>query len=93
MQGIKKIIKELDENGNEIEIEITEYPDIPVIVVNSDGEEIIESNVKDDLSKEESNEEDIKEESDTLEENRLDDTNLDDINSFLDNEEISDESN
>lgn len=33
MEGIKKIIKELDENGNEVEIEITEYPDIPVIVV------------------------------------------------------------
>lgn len=30
---IKKIIKELDENGNEVEIEVTEYPEIPVIVV------------------------------------------------------------
>lgn len=33
MEGIKKIIKEKDENGNEVEIEITEYPNIPVIVV------------------------------------------------------------
>ena len=30
---LKKIIKELDENGNEVEIEITEFPDVPVIVV------------------------------------------------------------
>lgn len=33
MEGIKKIIKETDENGNEIEVEITEYPDVPVILV------------------------------------------------------------
>ena len=33
MEGVKKIIKELDENGNEVEIEITEFPDVPVIVV------------------------------------------------------------
>ena len=33
MDGIKKIIKTKDENGNEVEVEITEYPDIPVIVV------------------------------------------------------------
>jgi hypothetical protein len=39
MEGIKKIIKEIDENGNEIEVEVTEYPDIPVIVVNADDEE------------------------------------------------------
>lgn len=39
MEGIKKIIKEIDENGNEIEVEVTEYPDIPVIVVNVDDEE------------------------------------------------------
>lgn len=32
MPIIKKI-KELDENGNEVEIEVTEYPEIPVIVV------------------------------------------------------------
>ena len=37
--GIKKIIKEKDENGNEIEVEVTEYPDIPVIVVNSEESE------------------------------------------------------
>ena len=37
-EGIKKIIKEIDENGNEIEVEVTEYPDIPVIVVSSDEE-------------------------------------------------------
>ena len=30
MEGIKKIIKEIDENGNEIEVEVTEYPDILV---------------------------------------------------------------
>ena len=28
-----------DANGNEIEVEVTEYPDIPVIVVNADDEE------------------------------------------------------
>ena len=39
MEGIKKIIKEKDENGNEVEIEVTEYPDIPVIVVNNNEEE------------------------------------------------------
>lgn len=39
MDGIKKIIKEIDENGNEIEVEVTEYPDIPVVVVSSDEEE------------------------------------------------------
>ena len=37
MEGIKKIIKEKDENGNEVEIEVTEYPDIPVIVENEDA--------------------------------------------------------
>ena len=44
--GIKKIITEKDENGNEIQIEVTEYPDIPVIVVNSEEDEagIISSN-------------------------------------------------
>ena len=36
--GIKKIIKEKDENGNEIEVEVTEYPDIPVIVVENEEE-------------------------------------------------------
>ena len=36
MEGIKKIIKEKDENGNEVEVEITEYPDIPVVVVEAD---------------------------------------------------------
>lgn len=40
MEGIKKIIKEKDENGNVVEVEVTEYPDIPVIVV--DDEEIPE---------------------------------------------------
>lgn len=39
MDGIKKIIKEKDENGNEIEVEVTEYPDIPVIVVDNQEEE------------------------------------------------------
>ena len=39
MEGIKKIIKEKDENGNEIEVEVTEYPDIPVIVVDNNEEE------------------------------------------------------
>lgn len=34
MEGIKKIIK--DENG--VEIEVTEYPDIPVIVVENEDE-------------------------------------------------------
>jgi len=38
--GIKKIITEKDENGNEIQIEVTEYPDIPVIVVNNEEDEI-----------------------------------------------------
>lgn len=38
MEGIKKIIKETDENGNVVEVEVTEYPDIPVIVVESDEE-------------------------------------------------------
>lgn len=44
--GIKKIITEKDENGNEIQIEVTEYSDIPVIVVNSEEDEagIISSN-------------------------------------------------
>ena len=39
MEGIKKIIKELDENRNEVDVEITEYPDIPVIVVDNNEEE------------------------------------------------------
>lgn len=39
MDGIKKIIKEKDENGNEIEVEVTEHPDIPVIVVDNQEEE------------------------------------------------------
>lgn len=38
MEGIKKIIKEKDENGNIIEVEVTEYPDIPVIVVEADDD-------------------------------------------------------
>lgn len=37
--GIKKIIKEKDENGNIVEVEVTEYPDTPVIVVNSEESE------------------------------------------------------
>lgn len=32
MIGIKKIIKEFDENGNIVDVEVTEYPDIPVVV-------------------------------------------------------------
>lgn len=35
-EGIKKIIEEVDENGNVIKVEVTEYPDIPVIVVEND---------------------------------------------------------
>lgn len=38
-EGIKKIIEEKDENGNIVKVEVTEYPDIPVIVVNSDESE------------------------------------------------------
>lgn len=38
MEGIKKIIKAKDENGNVVEVEVTEYPDIPVIVVEGDEE-------------------------------------------------------
>lgn len=38
MEGIKKIIKTQDENGNDIEVEVTEYPDIPVIVVESEDD-------------------------------------------------------
>lgn len=38
-EGIKKIIEEVDENGNIVEVEVTEYPDIPVIVVNSEESE------------------------------------------------------
>lgn len=38
MEGIKKIIKETDENGNVVEVEVTEYPDVPVIVVEGDEE-------------------------------------------------------
>jgi hypothetical protein len=34
MEGIKKIIK--DENG--VEFEITEYPDVPVIVVEEEDD-------------------------------------------------------
>lgn len=37
--GIKKIIEEKDENGNIVEVEVTEYPDIPVVVVNSEENE------------------------------------------------------
>ena len=37
--GIKKIIEGKDENGNIIKVEVTEYPDIPVIVVNSEESE------------------------------------------------------
>ncbi len=37
--GIKKIIEEVDENGNVIKVEVTEYPDIPVVVVNSEESE------------------------------------------------------
>lgn len=39
MEGIKKIIEEKDENGNIIEVEVTEYPDIPVVVVENSEEE------------------------------------------------------
>lgn len=38
MDGIKKIVQEIDENGNVVEVEVTEYPDIPVIVVEGDEE-------------------------------------------------------
>ena len=33
MNGILKTIKTFDDDGNEVEIEVTEYPEIPVIVV------------------------------------------------------------
>lgn len=39
MEGIKKIIKTIDENGNEVEVEVIEYPDIPVIVVDNTEED------------------------------------------------------
>lgn len=38
-EGIKKIVEEADENGNIIKVEVTEYPDIPVIVINSEESE------------------------------------------------------
>lgn len=38
MESIKKIIKTQDENGNDIEVEVTEYPDIPVIVVENEDD-------------------------------------------------------
>lgn len=37
--GIKKIVQETDENGNIVEVEVTEYPDIPVIVVDNNEEQ------------------------------------------------------
>ena len=37
--GIKKIIEEKDENGNIVEVEVIEYPDIPVIVVENEENE------------------------------------------------------
>lgn len=37
--GIKKIIEEKDENGNIVAVEVTEYPDIPVIVVENEENE------------------------------------------------------
>lgn len=37
--GIKKIIEEKDENGNIVEVEVTEYPDIPVVVVENEENE------------------------------------------------------
>ena len=39
MEGIKKIVEDKDENGNIIEVEVTEYPDIPVVVVENSEEE------------------------------------------------------
>lgn len=36
---IEKTVIEKDENGNEIEVKVTEYPNIPVVVVNSSEEE------------------------------------------------------
>lgn len=39
MNGIKKIIEEKDENGNIVEVEVTEYPDIPVVVVENEENE------------------------------------------------------
>ena len=36
---VEKTVIEKDENGNEIEVEVTEYPEIPVVVVeNIDNE-------------------------------------------------------
>lgn len=52
MNGIVKIVKKLDENGIEIEVEVTEYPDIPVIVVkgNEDEDAVVNNNSISDLS-------------------------------------------
>lgn len=36
--GIKKFIKEKGEDGSIIEVEVTEYPDIPVIVVEAEDD-------------------------------------------------------
>lgn len=38
MEGIKKIVRIKDENGKEVDIEVTEYPDVPVIVVENDDD-------------------------------------------------------
>lgn len=38
-EGIKKIIEEKDENGNVVKVEVTEYPDIPVIVIENEENE------------------------------------------------------
>ena len=36
--AIKKKVKQIDEEGNEYEVEVTEYPNIPVVVVENEGE-------------------------------------------------------
>lgn len=36
--AVKKIVEEKDENGRTVKVEVTEYPNIPVVVVNGDEE-------------------------------------------------------
>lgn len=44
---IKKTIKVQDENCNEVEIEVEEYPDIPVEVVTDEEAGVIENEAQD----------------------------------------------
>lgn len=36
--AVKKIVEEKNEKGKIVEVEVTEYPNIPVVVVNNDEE-------------------------------------------------------